>query len=144
MDGLYESRIIFNYRNGNLIERTQVGGSTMSYIWGYDNQYPVAQLQNATYSDIEGLTAFPANFNLAMGGLTPAQDGALRTLKGALVTTMTFKIGEGMKSQTTPNKLTSYYEYDTFKRLKYVKDKDQNILRKMEYTYGVNANTTNN
>ncbi len=144
MDSLYESRVQFTYRGGNLIEQQLTNGNAMSYVWGYDDQYPVAQVQNATYSDIEGLSEFPTNFDLNTGGLSPAQASALRNLPGALATTMVFKIGEGMQSQTSPNGLTTYYEYDTFKRLKYVKDKDNNILRKMEYKYQVNANTTNN
>ena len=145
-DSRYESRITFIYNDGNLVQQTPASGNPMTYIWGYDGQYPVAQVQNATFAQVEGLSAFGSNFTLGNGGLngTGTQETALRGLKGALVTTMTFTIGEGMKSQTTPNGLITKYEYDDFQRLRYVKDQDDNILRRMDYEYKVNANTTNN
>lgn len=132
---------------GNPRELSQENGTRIVYLWGYDQTFPVAQIQNATYEDVSSVITQSILNN-------PASDAALRTelnklrtatsLKGALVTTMTYDPAIGMTSQTTPNGLTTTYEYDNFNRLKYVKDKDGNILRKMEYTYKVNANTTNN
>lgn len=132
---------------GNPLEVSQEGGSHISYLWGYGGTVPVAQVQNATYSEISSVISQSILDN-------PSSDTALRTelaklrnpanLKGVLVTTMTYKPGVGMTSQTSPNGLTMYYEYDDFGRLKYVKDKDGNILKKNEYAYKVNANATNN
>tara|TARA_A100000171_G_scaffold36322_2_gene34982 strand:+ start:1336 stop:4494 length:3159 start_codon:yes stop_codon:yes gene_type:complete len=132
---------------GNPLEVSQEGGSHISYLWGYGGTYPVAQVQNATYSEISSV------INQSILD-SPSSDAALRTeldklrnpanLKGVLVTTMTYKPGVGMTSQTSPNGLTMYYEYDSFGRLQHIKDKDGNILKKNEYAYKVNANATNN
>lgn len=130
--------------NGNPLEVRQVEGTSISYIWGYDNRYIVAQVQNLEYSKIENIAAFGANFTLGSGGLSLAQETALRSLTGALVTTMYYAPGIGMSRQTGPNGLSTFYEYDGLGRLKYIRDKDNNILKKIEYAYKENASNTNN
>lgn len=41
----------------------------------------------------------------------------------------------GVTSETGDNKITSYYEYDDFFRLKNIKNDDQNLLQHFEYNY---------
>ena len=41
----------------------------------------------------------------------------------------------GVTSMTDPRGYTIYYEYDTFNRLKTVKDKQGNIISENEYNY---------
>jgi hypothetical protein len=57
---------------------------------------------------------------------------------------ITYKPGVGMTSQTTPNGLTVYYEYDSFNRLQYVKDHEGNILKANQYQYQVELDNTGN
>jgi YD repeat-containing protein len=53
----------------------------------------------------------------------------------AIMTTYTYDPIIGMTSQTDANGKTTYYEYDSFGRLKYVKDHENNIVK--EYVYHI-------
>lgn len=56
-------------------------------------------------------------------------------LSKAQVTTFTYDPLIGVTSITDPRGQTIYYEYDSFNRLKQVKDKEGNILSENEYNY---------
>lgn len=61
-----------------------------------------------------------------------------------MVTLYTYSPLIGMTSQTDPNGLTTYYEYDSFNRLKLLRDKNQNIIKTYDYHYhsGSSADAT--
>ena len=54
---------------------------------------------------------------------------------GALMTTFTYQPLVGMTSATDPNNKVSYYEYDSYGRLKYIRDEEYNILSAYQYHY---------
>lgn len=136
MDSLYESRITFGYRDGNLVEQLPTSGTLVTYVWGYGNQYPVAKVLNASYADVEALLSPGQSLNFGLDGLTPTQANDLRNnLPGALATTQTYQFGYGMKTQTDSNGLITKYFYDAFGRLKLIKDPDDNIIQTFKYNY---------
>ncbi len=134
-----EDRLIYHDYDaqGNLLEVSRKNGVHISYIWGYGGTYPVAKIHNATQIQIAALNLDATIIN------APNSDAALRTelnklyigLPDAEVTLYTYAPLVGVTSVTDPNGLTLFYEYDTFNRLRLVKDYDGNILSKHEYHY---------
>jgi hypothetical protein len=54
----------------------------------------------------------------------------------AVMNTYTYKPGIGLSSQTDGNNITTYYEFDDFGRLEYIRDEERNILKAIDYQYG--------
>jgi hypothetical protein len=57
--------------------------------------------------------------------------------KNAQITSYTYEPALGITSQSDANGNILYYEYDSMGRLKFVKDMDKNVVKLMEYKYGV-------
>jgi hypothetical protein len=53
----------------------------------------------------------------------------------ALMNTVTYTPLVGKTSETDANGVTSYYVYDDFNRLRYIKDQDGNIIQRFTYKY---------
>ncbi|MBD0832819.1 hypothetical protein [Aestuariibaculum sediminum] len=135
-----EDRVLFNdYDNkGNPLEVSQKNGVPISYIWGYNQMYPIAKIENATRAQIENLSGFGTDFNSGSGGLTTAQESTLRaSLTNAMVTTYTYDELIGVLSTTDPSGYRSHFQYDTFGRLKYVKNDAEDVLKEVKYLYGL-------
>jgi YD repeat-containing protein len=74
--------------------------------------------------------------DLGAGGLSAAQISSLRSgLPSALITIYTYKPLVGITSVTDPNGVTTYYEYDSFGRLQYLRDDKGNIRKSYDYHY---------
>ncbi len=130
-----EDRLLYErFEAGNLVQVKQVNGASTAYIWGYDNRYVIAKIENATYAQIESLSAFGNGFTITEN-LTTTQETQLRALSNTLVTTYIYDPMVGVTSTKDPRGNITTFEYDDFHRLKQVKDKDGNILSKNEYNY---------
>ncbi|MDY8138776.1 hypothetical protein [Aquimarina sp. 2201CG5-10] len=136
-DALQDRVEYLDYDNhGNALEVSKADGSHISYIWGYNQEYPIAKVENATRSEIEALSGFGANFHTGTTGLTSTQENSLRTdLPNAMVTTYTYDPLIGVTSITDPRGYTIYYQYDQFNRLQYVKDAEGNLVSENQYNY---------
>jgi hypothetical protein len=132
----------FTYNSGILVEQSKEKDVVTSYIWGYQNSYPVAQIVGVPYNTIVGNSSLTES--ILQG---PATDAALRAEldkirtanNSAIVTTYTYKPLVGLTSQTDQNKRTTYYEYDGMERLVNIKDHDQNIVKNFKYNYNLGA-----
>lgn len=138
-DALYKEQAAYEYdqfSNVKTIEFTKK--PTKHFIWGYDNTYPVAIVENTEYADIENKLGSGFAMESADGNyLNSEQTEALRSIPGALVDTYTFKPLVGIATQTDANGLTTYYHYDSNGRLSYIKDTEGNIIKSFSYNYKV-------
>ncbi|WP_405206018.1 RHS repeat domain-containing protein [Aquimarina sp. LLG6339-5] len=132
-----ETRVLFDkYDNiGNILQTKKEDGAHISYIWGYNKQYPVAKVENATRAEIEALSGFGADFHTGSGGLTAVQETRLRSLPNAMVSTYLYEPLIGVTSMTDPRGYTMTYHYDSFNRLEFVKDADGNLVSENKYNY---------
>lgn len=144
-DGVLEERISYDlYDNfGNLLQYTLNDGTSVSYVWGYENKmYPVAKVHNAQWTTVmQALNA--SETNELTNSLTT--DTRMRQLldkirtdpsmQEAFVTTYTYKQGVGISSMTDPRGYTTTYEYDSSQRLKTARDAQDKILSDNGYSY---------
>jgi YD repeat-containing protein len=126
---------------GNILEQQKEADVLQCIIWGYNKMYPVAQVMGASYATASAfINQAVLNNPLSTEQQVRDELNKIRTgLAGtkAQVITYTYKPLTGISSQTDPTGKTVYYEYDSFGRLKAIKDKDGNVVKAVEYQYKV-------
>ncbi|WP_208111299.1 DUF5977 domain-containing protein, partial [Flavobacterium chryseum] len=132
---------------GNILQYTPEAGLPVSVIWGYNKTQPIAKIENTVYDNIPVgtitnlQTLSDADKDNCLGESCSEQRlrnelNVLRnSLLGSFVTTYTYNPLVGVTSVTDLKGMTSYYEYDTVGRLKFVKDNELNVLQKYCYNY---------
>lgn len=156
-DGIYETKEKFNQfdTKGNLIEYYKMSDNDntffkTSYTWGYNNTLPVIKAENVDNTTLitEIANSLPAGFaslDALLNSILTFPNSNWNTfnqnlrskpsLLQALITTYTWKPQIGITSQTDPNGISTYYHYDVFGRLEYIRNDDNNILKTFEYHY---------
>ncbi|HEY8958630.1 hypothetical protein, partial [Chitinophaga sp.] len=139
-DNRYKPWVTFNNYDsyGNIRQQGKVNDLSEVYLWGYDNQYPVAKVVGSDYTTVAALV----NNTILQ---SPSTDQQLRdelnkirtALPGAIVNTYTYTPLLGVTSETDDRGLTIYYEYDMLGRLKAIKDQDGKIVKLIQYQYRV-------
>ena len=126
------------YSNGNLLSGQLENSPLTTYIWGYDDKFPLATIQNASYSEVVNtgvsfsvLNSYTSSESEKLSELNKIRNG----LPNAMVTTYTYDPLVGVTSVTDPRGYTMYYEYDEFNRLQYVRDADNNLISENQYNY---------
>nr|WP_121271545.1 hypothetical protein [Pedobacter schmidteae] len=130
---------------GNLLSVSKENGPRISYLWSYGGQYPVAEINNADYLTIENILG--ASNITSFSNSSPnkaALDGFLNSLKTSLpnaqIASYVYKPLVGMTSQTDAKGMTTYYEYDSFQRLKCIKDQNGDVIKSYDYHYKPQTN----
>ena len=123
---------------GNLVEVRPKGEPTSAFLWAYQYTHPVAELTNATATDLENNVAGGAE--AAAGRWQDADVANLgntlrNNLPAAHVASGVWESGVGIKSLSAPNGLSTYYEYDQLNRLARVKDPAGYELNRYFYHY---------
>ncbi|MGC4101142.1 DUF5977 domain-containing protein [Ferruginibacter sp.] len=125
---------------GNITDVSKEGDIHEAYIYGYNSTLPVVKIVSP-YGSMATTAAQYLNQPILNN---PANDAALRshlnTLRtvlpaDALIYTYTYKPLTGVTSETDANGKTIYYEYDFANRLTLIRDKDNNIIKKICYNY---------
>ena len=129
--------------HGNILQISERGKIT-SYIWGYNYQYPIAEIKGATYAQVSlalggssvvevfASTASPTD-NQVWQFLQPLLTGNIAA--NSLITVYTYKPLVGITSQTAPSGMRLYYEYDSAGRLIRIKDTNGNTVKQYQYHY---------
>lgn len=141
-----EDRVVYHSYDGkgNPTEVSKKEGTHIVYIWGYQQSYPIAKIENATLSEISLGTIIDLQ-NKSNIDTNSTTEASLRTalnnlrsspaLAEAQITTFTYDPLIGVTSITDPRGQTMYYAYDSFNRLEFIKDKDGKILKEHKYKY---------
>lgn len=133
-----DDRLIYKHydNNGNPLEVSQADGPSIVYLWGYNHQYPLAKIENASYQEVAtALNVTPAILDTYTETNLSAINGLRAQLPKSMVTTYTYEPLVGLKSITDPKGLKTTYEYDSSNRLEFIKDFDGNILKEHTYNY---------
>lgn len=121
---------------GNPLQVSYKHGPPISYIWGFSGKYPIAKIENASYTDIAtalGITV-SALKNYDEDDMV-AINGLRSSLGSVLVTTYVYDPLVGVTSITDPSGLITTYIYDSFNRLKEVRDSNNDIVTDYDYHY---------
>jgi len=124
-DTKYTQDATLKYSGSNVVEVTGRNGLITSYLWK-DNM-PIAKAIGVSFSTLNAAYSAAGN-DLVLLRSQPA-------LMNTQLWTFTYDLLVGMTSSTDPNGIKVKYVYDAAGRLDQVKDKDDNIVRKMEYRY---------
>ena len=133
-----ETRIVFGEYDsrGNPLEVKRLNGASVTYLWGYNGQYPIAKIENAKYNDVQ--TALGFN-NTKMENLLESDFAAINNLRNqlpnAIVTTYEYDPIIGIAEITDPRGQKMTYTYDEFNRLKTVLDNEFKLLQEYKYHY---------
>ena len=136
---------------GNLVEIMPRSAVPMSFVWGYNNKYPVAQIEGMTdaqtQSAIAGAGLNQASFQ-TIAGATQAQrdadlNGKLLALRNTILATVpiaqmtgyTYKGLVGKTTQSAPNKLMTTFNYDIFNRLDNITNPKGEVVKSYKYNY---------
>jgi hypothetical protein len=122
---------------GRVVEMVDKSGLYTCYLWGYNYQYPIAEIKNATYDQVSGALQGITADQLAVSS-TPdiTKVDALRsTLPNTLITTYTYIPLVGMVTAKDPRGVVTSYNYDSFNRLMNVIDFNGKTLKSFDYHY---------
>lgn len=141
LDSKYNEQQIFTYNNGKLASSQKKAGTITTYLWSYKGQYPVAEIRNATFAQVQ--TAFGGVAALNSFTTSEPTDAVVRSkldplrtaLPSASISWYTYKPLVGITSATDPSGKSTYYNYDGFGRLKETRNTQSRITDTYEYHY---------
>ncbi|GAA3931127.1 hypothetical protein GO495_15515 [Chitinophaga oryziterrae] len=138
-NSMFDKFEIFNYdTHGNILEQSNGNNAHEVYLWGYNSSYPVARVQNSTYSMVSGIVNSsiiqqPLTTDALQNELSKLYN--VQLLPNCLVNTFSYEPLLGLTTMKDAGGKTMYYEYDSFGRLKTVRDPDGKVVKFYDYQY---------
>lgn len=120
---------------GRLLQKTDRNGLVTSYIWGYGGLYPVAEVRGVKHSVLLGISGA----GIVQANALPAmQNGFIRNLSGALVTTYEYSPHIGVTKITDPAGRVTKFTYNANGKLLGEYDEKDNPIH--TYIYSTDKN----
>jgi len=132
--------IYYKYNDrGNIIElKSARSDMSVSYLWGYNYRYPIAEIKNASYEDVKNKIPTIETIAQRVAPTTADMDliNKLRIqLPNALITTYTYKPLVGIQTVIDPRGVETSYNYDSFGRLLDIRDEKGKYIERYDYHY---------
>ena len=125
----YCDEVVYTAYDGhnNVAEIRGKDGTPITFLWGYQNRFPIAKIENATREQVLLKMGFPATATNVLdswsGGVEPTDEmknkiSSLRvSLPNARVTTYEYEPMKGVTAITDQNNVVTRFEYDGYSRL---------------------------
>lgn len=125
----YCDEVVYTAYDGhnNVAEIRGKDGTPITFLWGYQNRFPIARIENATREQVLLKMGFPATATNVLDswseGVEPTDEmknkiSSLRvSLPNARVTTYEYEPMKGVTAITDPNNVVTRFEYDGYSRL---------------------------
>ena len=140
----YKPILFFDKYNskGQPIQITDKNDITTVYLCSYNYQYPVAEIKNVTYSQIESILGTTYISNLATNANPTDNDLTTinnlrynRNYPDIQISTFKYIPLVGLSQKTDPRGVSTYFKYDEFKRLKGTADNKNQWFNFYNYHY---------
>lgn len=139
-DFRYREAMLFEQYDafGNVLQQRRAHERPTSYLWSYNNTLPVAQIKNATYTEVQQhLQALGFTFSALTtdAQLRTALNQLRQSWPQAQLTSFIHKPLVGLTSQTDPSGRTTAFEYDGLGRLQRIRDDQGRVITEQQYHY---------
>jgi hypothetical protein len=147
-DPRYKEKVKYNNYDlhGNPLYVTKNGVENTVYLWGYDYQYPIAEIKNATIDEVRTYiteSQMAVNADLYKSHIV---DFLRSKLPNALISTYSYIPALGLIQSTAPNGTSIYYDYYNVNNSEYLKEiyrtdsNGRNVVKAFDY----NLSNSNN
>lgn len=122
--------------HGNMLEVVGSDGVHVVYLWGYEYQFPIAEIKNSTFSAVcAALGVATDDYERVVLSGSDVSATLRKKLPDALVTTYTYLPLIGITRVTLPSGQSMTYEYDSFGRLSCIKNHSGQVVEQYNYHY---------
>lgn len=131
----------YGVNHDNPVQMMGIDGMPVTYIWGYNGEYPVAEIKNETYENVKGKLTNTVVSDIEKSAALSADSwkriNQLRVdLPNANITTFSHIPLVGTDTIVNERGIKHVYKYDDSGRLTVVRDMNGNIVNRTVYHLG--------